>query len=94
MLGFFIVVAVAALACAWLLNPSAGPLGWMAGGFGAAAFKLAMAALVLASGTALTYIGLRLATQFGRRPRPGHADLHARPPARRRRQRAAAAHGR
>jgi stage V sporulation protein K len=62
MVGFFAVVVVAALAFAWLLNPGAGPLGWMQGGVGAAAFKLAMAALVLASGAALTYIGLRLAT--------------------------------
>jgi SpoVK/Ycf46/Vps4 family AAA+-type ATPase len=62
MVGFFAVVAVAAVACAWLLNPGAGPLGWMQGGFSAAAFKLAMAALVLASGTALTYIGFRLTT--------------------------------
>ncbi len=71
MLGFFAVVAVAALACAWLLNPHAGPLGWMAGGFDAASFKLAMAALVLAFGAGLTYIGLRLATDSGTGLAPG-----------------------
>ena len=65
MLGFFIVVAVAALACAWLLNPQAGPLGWLAGGFNAAAaFKLALALLALAAGLGLTYVALRLATNL------------------------------
>ncbi len=63
MVGFFIVAVAATLVSTWLLNPQSGPLGWLAGGFtAAAAFKLTSALLILASGAALTYVAMRLAT--------------------------------
>ena len=66
MLAFFIVGVSAAVVSAWLLNPSQGPFAWLANGFtAAAAFKLMAALLILASGAALTYIALRVATTTG-----------------------------
>jgi SpoVK/Ycf46/Vps4 family AAA+-type ATPase len=66
MLSFFIVGVAATLVSTWLLNPSQGPFSLIANGFtAAAAFKLTAALLILASGAALTYIAMRIATTSG-----------------------------
>jgi ATPase family protein associated with various cellular activities (AAA) len=63
MVGFFIVAVAAAVASAWILNPSSGPLGWLtgAGSPGAAMLKVLAAVAVLAAGVGLTYVAARLA---------------------------------
>ena len=65
-LSFFIISVAGTVVSAWLLNSSQGPFAWLANGFtAAAAFKLMAALLILASGAALSYIALRVATTAG-----------------------------
>ena len=69
MLAFFIVSILASVISAWVINPGSGPAAWFAGAnWAAIAIKLALAALILSLGAALTYVAVRFAlepTVFG-----------------------------
>jgi SpoVK/Ycf46/Vps4 family AAA+-type ATPase len=69
MLAFFIVSILASVVSAWVINPGSGPAAWFAGAnWVAIAIKLAIAALILSVGAALTYVAVRFAlepTVFG-----------------------------
>jgi len=60
---FFVSVA-ALVVGTWLINPHSGPVAWLTqgGSFGATFIKILVAVGILASGAALTYIAMRLAT--------------------------------
>jgi hypothetical protein len=62
MLGFLIVSVAATLISAWLLNPSAGPVGALAAVYAdLGPLKIAAAALILGAGAGLSYAASRLA---------------------------------
>ena len=59
---FFVSVA-ALVVGTWLINPQAGPIGWLShgGSFMAALVKILLAVAIIGVGAALTYIAMRLA---------------------------------
>ena len=64
MLAFVVVSVIASVISAWLLNPASGPASWFAGANGTAiAIKLAIAALILSIGAAVTYVAVRFALE-------------------------------
>jgi SpoVK/Ycf46/Vps4 family AAA+-type ATPase len=64
MLAFVVVSVIASVISAWLLNPASGPASWFAGANGTAiAMKLAIAALILSVGAAVTYVAVRFALE-------------------------------
>jgi len=64
MLAFVVVSVIASVISAWLLNPASGPASWFEGANGTAiAIKLAIAALILSIGAAVTYVAVRFALE-------------------------------